>query len=119
MNVVSRVTKVTHLQEYRVEPQAAIVTQAAATVLAVTQATGVTARYIYQHKQQNIVNLQTVPLYNIGTYYSCDVLTIISSTTVYLTSVIDTDPQRPSTIPKHYYHESPFLQFVLNDCCVG
>lgn len=46
MNVVSRVTKVTHLQEYRVEPQAATVTRAAATVLDVTQATGVTARYI-------------------------------------------------------------------------
>lgn len=115
MNVVSRVTKVIHLQEYRVEPQAATVTQAAATVLDVTQATGVTARY----KQQNIVNLQTVPSYKIGTYYSCDVLTVIPSTTVYLTSVIDADPRRSSTSPKHYNRESPFLWSVLNDCCVG
>lgn len=109
MNVVSRVTKVTHLQEYHVEPQAATVTRAAATVLDVTQATGVTARY----KQQ------TVPLYKIGTYYSCDVLTVIPSTTVYLTSVIDADPRRSSTSPKHYNRESPFLRSVLNDCCVG
>lgn len=66
----------------------------------------------YQHKQQNIVNLQTVPLYKIGTYYNCDVLTVISSTTVYLTSVIDADPRRPSTSPKHYNRKSPFLRSV-------
>lgn len=36
VNVVSRVTKVTQLQEYRVEPQAATVTRGAATVLDVT-----------------------------------------------------------------------------------
>lgn len=44
VNVVSRVTKATQPQEYRVEPQAATVTRVAVTVQDVIQATGVTVR---------------------------------------------------------------------------